>query len=174
MLEFQLTHVALVGARISSFRPYGYKARNELAMRRITPDTAGMSLLELPSRPLGELFKSQLPVWIHNILADPGFPQRDKLLMPLRRFEGELHDNRDDEVVSTVLSAGFRDQTLDPLDLPESMPMRQRCSMVMQIDPWQDAYRRLERDLVNVLTSCAAEIECWLDSAREPSHAMID
>ena len=131
-------------------------------------------MLDLPERPLGELLKSQLPLWIHNILADPGFPQRDKLLMPLRRFEGELYDSREDEVVSAVLSAGFRDQTLDPLDLPASMPMRQRCTMVMQIGPWQDAYRRLEHDLVSLLTNCAAEVESWLDSAREPSHATID
>lgn len=174
MHDFQLTQVALVGARISAFRDHGFNARSALAMRRIAPDMGGMSLLDLPERPLGELLKSQLPIWIHNILVDTQFPQREQLLMPLRRFEGELHDNREDEVFSAVLSAGFRDQTLDPLHPPASMPMRQRCAMVMGIEPWQEAYRSLEQDLVDLLARHAPEVERWLDSVREPSPAMID
>lgn len=174
MPEFQLTHVALVGARMSAFNAYGYHARNELAMLRVTPDMAGRSLLDLPERPLAELFRAQLPLWVHNILADVDFPQREKLLMPLRRFEGELRDNRTDEVVSAVLSAGFRDQPLNPMDLPDGLPAQQRCLMLMRADCWQEAYTRLEDDLAGLLTDCAPEIENWLASTREPSHAIVD
>ena len=79
MSEFQLTHIALVGARMTAFHAYGFYTRNELS---------------------------------------------------LRRFEGELRDSRDDEVISAVLSNGFRNQTFDPLNLPNNMPMRQRCAVV--------------------------------------------
>jgi hypothetical protein len=174
MPEFQLTHVALVGARISAFNAYGFHARNELAMRRVTPNMAGLSLLDLPERPLAELFRAQLPLWVHNILADVDFPQRETLLMPLRRFEGEMRDNRADEVVSAVLSAGFRDQTLNPMDLPDDLPAQQRCVMVMRVGRWQEAYSRLEHDLSSLLTACAPEIENWLDSTQEPSHAIAN
>lgn len=174
MNEFQLTHVALVGARISAFHPYGFHARNELTMRRITPDTKGESLQAMPEGALRGLLKSELPVWVHNILTDPEFPRRETLLMPLRRFEGELQDDKDNEVVSAVLSAGFRDQTLDPLELPESMPMRQRCTMVMQVSQWQEAYRQLEHDVIDILVTCPADLDTWLASAREPGHALVE
>ena len=85
-----------------------------------------------------------------------------------------MQDDRDNEVVSAVLSAGFRDQTLDPLDLPESMPMRQRCTMVMQVSTWQEAYRQLEHNVIGILITCPADIDSWLASAREPGHALVD
>lgn len=174
MTDFQLTHVALVGARISAFHPYGFHARSELTMRRVTPDTMGESLQTMAECALRELLKSELPVWVHNILTDPEFPRRESLLMPLRRFEGELQDDRDNEVVSAVLSAGFRDQNLDPLDLPESMPMRQRCTMVMQVSKWREAYQQLEHDVIDTLITCPADLDGWLASAREPGHALVD
>lgn len=174
MTDFQLTHVALVGARISAFHPYGFHARSELTMRRITPDTRGESLQAMTECALREVFKNELPVWVHNILTDPEFPRRESLLMPLRRFEGELQDDKDNEVVSAVLSAGFRDQNLDPLDLPESMPMRQRCTMVMQVSKWKEAYQQLEHDVIDTLITCPADLDSWLASAREPGHALVD
>ena len=174
MRDFQLTRVALTGARISTFYPYGYHARNQLNGHCVSPDTDGLALDQVSEQDLAARFRAQLPVWIHNILTDPEFPQRSKLLMPLRRFEGELYDNRENEVVSAVLTAGFRNHTLDPLDLPESMPMRQRCAIVMQADVWREAFRQLEHDLVTILVACSDEIDCWQESARQPRHALID
>jgi hypothetical protein len=174
MHEFQLTRVALIGARIAAFHPYGFHSRNELALRTVAPEIPGRSLADMSTEQLQAMFSKQLPVWIHNILSDPDFPQRDKLLMPLRRFEGELHDSREDEVVSAVISAGFRDHDLNPLALPQSMPMRQRCAMLMQIEVWREAYQRLEQELARIMAACAPEVDSWLDSARETSHAMID
>jgi hypothetical protein len=172
MHEFQLTQVALVGARIAAFHPYGFHSRAELARRRVLPRMPPEgALTELSAQQRQAAYNRQLPVWIHNILSDPDFPQRDELLMPLRRFEGELHDSREDGVVSAVLSAGFRDQHLDPLELPETMPTRQRCSMAMQVGVWQEAYRQLEQDLVSILTTAAADVEHWAGSAGKTSVA---
>ena len=124
MSELHLTHIALVGARMSAFKPYGFHDRNQLAMRRITPDIGGRSIEAIPAGELPAVLRAELPIWIHNMIADPGFPGRDNLLMPLRRFEGELCDGKSDEVVALVLSAGFKNQTLDPLNLPGGMPLR--------------------------------------------------
>jgi len=172
MIEFQLSHVALVGARMALFQPYGFHARNQLARRRVVPMNYEQALATMSGQDLHDACCRDLPLWVHNILSDPDFPQREALLMPLRRFEGELRDSKGNAVVSAVLSAGFRDQTLDPLDLPEKMPMRQRCAMVMQVGVWQEAYRRLERDLVGVLVNSAAELDSWLHSAHEAEHAL--
>ena len=174
MSEFQLTHVALVGARISSFREYGFKDRNQLAIRRIVPDMGEIDLAELSERQQRDLLAAQLPIWVHNIIADPDFPVRHKLTMPLRRFEGELSDSRNDEVVASVLSAGFRSQMMDPLNLPDFIPLRERCAILMHIDVWQDAYRRLEADLVDILCAHAADISRWMKMSREPEYATID
>jgi len=174
MQEFQLTQVALVGARIAAFHPYGFRARTELAMRRVLPRMPEGALTDMSVQQRQAAYNRQLPVWIHNILSDPDFPQREELLMPLRRFEGELHDSREDEVVSAVLSAGFRDQQLDPLELPETMPTRQRCSMAIQVGVWQEAYRRLEHDLVSILTTAAADVEHWAGLAGNTSAAISD
>jgi hypothetical protein len=160
MNEFQLTHIALVGARMDAFRPHGFQDRNQLAMRVVIPED-GPALTDLPEEELPIVFRAQLPLWVHNIISDPDFPQREKLMMPLRRFEGELLDSKHDEVVASVLSAGFKNQTLDPLNLPSVMPMRQRCSIVMQIGVWQEAYRSLEQDLVEILSRYAGEIIRW-------------
>jgi hypothetical protein len=160
MTEFQLTHVALVGARMPTFKPYGFDDRNQLALRVVTPE--GVSSLEqLAAAERLSTLCAQLPLWVHNIISDPHFPQREQLLMPLRRFEGELNDNRQDEVVASVLSAGFKSQPLDPLKLPSVMPLRQRCALVMQIGVWQDAYRVLEQDLTKMLARNLAEISRW-------------
>lgn len=166
MNEFQLTHIALVGARMSAFRPHGFKDRNQLAMRVVIPENSD-ALTGLPREEVPIAFRAQLPLWVHNILSDPDFPQREKLLMPLRRFEGELLDSKHDEVVASVLSAGFRNQDLDPLDLPAVMPMRQRCAIVMQIGVWQEAFRTLEQDLVAILSDYVEDIARWSGLYRE-------
>lgn len=174
MSEFQLTHVALVGARIAAFREYGFNDRNELTMRRIAPDMGEINLVELPEKQRQDLLAAQLPLWVHNIIADPDFPGRHKMLMPLRRFEGELSDSKSDEVVASVLSAGFRNQTLDPLNLPESMPLRERCAILIHVSVWQDAYKRLEHDLVTILSDYAEDISRWAKLSLEPDYATIE
>ena len=162
MHGFQLTHVALVGARPESFASLGYRTRSEMAMQRVVPDLGGRSLHSMPVTEARPLLRKQLPVWVHNAIAAPGFPLRERLQMALRRFEGEMHDCRDNEVIAAVLSAGFRDQQLDPLNLPESMPMRQRCSLVMQLAIWQEAYKLLEEEFVEALLDGAPLIDQWL------------
>ena len=170
-MEFQLTHVALVGARITAFHPYGMHSRSELVLQRVTPASTARTLPELPHPELRSALRAQLPLWIHNILFDSDFPGRERLLMPLRRFEGELNDNRNDTVVSAVLSSGFRNQNLDPLDLPDSMPMRQRCALVMQIGVWQEAYRRMEQEVLDLLVELAPQVQDWVDFELEPLQA---
>jgi len=73
-----------------------------------------------------------------------------------------LRDNRENEVIAEVVNAGFRNRQLDPLDLPESMPLRQRCIMLMNVEPWQASYRQLETELVAVLMAEAGAIDTWL------------
>ncbi len=172
MTDLQLTHVALVGARMDLFQRYGIRTRGELSLRRITPPSP---------TPLEALYReeryarlaAQLPLWVHNILVDPEFPGRERLLMTLRRFEGELRDHRHDEVVSAVLSAGFSNQPLDPLQLPDSMPLRRRGELLMQIDVWLAAYRQLENELVAILCDQARELDRWMASAHASSQACI-
>ena len=166
MNEFQLTHIALVGARMEVFRALGFKDRNELSMRVVMPANTD-SLVELPDEEIPIAFKTQLPVWVHNIISDSSFPRREKMLMPLRRFEGELQDSKQDDVVARVLSAGFRNQHLDPLNLPAVMPTQERCAIVMQIGTWQDAYKTLEQDLVRLLSDYADDIIRWCGLYRE-------
>ena len=175
MSEFQLTHVALVGARIDAFREHGFRDRNELAMRVVIPEGTE-SLLELPAEEIPIAFKAQLPIWVHNVISDNAFPRREKLLMPLRRFEGELQDSKHDEVVASVLSAGFRNHNLDPLNLPEEMPMRRRCVIVMQIGTWQETYKALERDLIAILSRHVEEVVRWsgLYQEEEARHLLVE
>ena len=135
-------------------------------MRVVVPRDAD-SLVDLPARERPIALQAQLPLWVHNIISDPSFPRRETLLMPLRRFEGELQDNRSDEVVAAVLSAGFRGQPLDPLNLPAVMPMRQRCAIVMQIGAWQEAYKALERDLIAGLSGLVEELVRWCELYRD-------
>lgn len=165
MSELQMTHVALVGARIDAFAALGFRSRSELTMRRALPPAAPVALQHMDQNELKALLASQLPLWVHNCISDPAFPARDRLLMHLRRFEGELRDNRENEVVAAVLSAGFRNRQLDPLALPESMPLRQRCRMLMHVDTWQLAYRELEAALVTILASEAELLDAWLATA---------
>lgn len=172
MPEFQMTHVALVGARMDAFQSLGYSTRSELTMRRVFPDMGAISLIDIPGPQLQSLFAEQLPLWVHNIIIDAEFPARGTMLMALRRFEGEMRDNREDEVVATVLSSGFRNRQLDPLKLPDTMPMRQRCSLVMQSAVWQEAYRNLESDLCTNLAANAREVEYWL--ATSPTEINCD
>ena len=174
MPEFQLTHIALVGARMSAFKPYGFNDRNQLAMRRITPHTGGKSIDDIPGDELPAALRAELPIWVHNIISDPDFPGRDKLLMPLRRFEGEICDGKGDEVIAAVLSAGFKNHTLDPLNLPAVMPLRQRCAIVMHAGVWQDAYRKLEGDLVAILSNQVEEISQWIKLSQDSCHAAIE
>lgn len=163
MPEFHLVHIALVGARMPAFKDYGFHDRNQLAMLRIAPQTDGQPLDRTPADQLHATLQAQLPLWIHNIIVDPDFPGRSELLMPLRRFEGELYDSKNDEVVAAVLSAGFKNQTLDPLNLPGAMPLRERCTIVMQVAVWQEAYQQLEEDVLEILSNHLEEITRWLD-----------
>ena len=173
MSEFQMTHVALVGARMQSFLPLGFRSRSELTMHRALPSPGPVLLQHMDQKELRSLFAQQLPIWVHNVITDPGFPGRDRMLMHLRRFEGELRDNRDNEVIAEVLTSGFRNRQLNPLDLPESMPLRQRCSILMSVEPWQESYRQLETELVKVLTDEAEAIDIWLATAQpEIDHAL--
>ncbi|MBN7797133.1 hypothetical protein [Parahaliea mediterranea] len=169
MSDLQLTHIALVGARIQSFRPYGYNSREELTMCRVVPEA-----------PTGErqgslraVLEEQLPIWIHNIITDPDFPQRNRLLMPLRRFEGELRDKKENEVVSSVLRHGFKSMQMDPLNLPRTMPMRQRCAMVVHLDVWREAYLRLSSEVVEILAANSEALGKWCEFARHPEHAAV-
>lgn len=172
MSEFQMTHVALVGARMESFYPLGFRLRSELAMRRVFPDTGGCPMAQQDRNTLMARLAAQLPLWVHNIITDEDFPARDKFNMSLRRFEGELRDSRDNEVIAAVLAAGFRNRELNPLALPETMPMRQRCAIVMQIETWQEAYQQLERELLTTLADHAAAVDEWLATAApELEHA---
>ena len=120
------------------------------------------------------MVQEQLPLWVHNIIHDPLFPGRDRLLMALRRFEGELGDNKTDEVVATVLSAGFKNKHMDPLNLPRTMPMRQRCAMVMHLAVWQLAYRELENAIVRQLNEDRAALAKWLAFASQPVNRTIE
>ncbi|QFU75037.1 hypothetical protein EY643_04900 [Halioglobus maricola] len=173
MSEFQLTHVALVGARMEAFYTRGFKTRSELNMRRVFPDTSAGKLADMDTAAFRAHFTSELPLWVHNIVVDKEFPGRDKLTMCLRRFEGELRDNRENEVIASVLSSGFRNRQLDPLALPESMPLRQRCAMLMYADVWQEAYRRLNRELCPQLQENAASLDEWIATAEpEIEHAI--
>ncbi len=168
MSDFQLTHIALVGARMNSFKPYGFESREALTMCRVAP--------ELPLGDEAQLRASlveQLPIWVHNIITDPEFPARGRLLMSLRRFEGEMHDNRDDEVISTVLRNGFKGLYFDPLNLPSTMPMRQRCAMVVHLDTWRDAYNRLSHEVADILIEHRDGLTRWCEYARLPEHSTV-
>lgn len=159
-----MTHVALVGARINSFRAFGFSSRSELVRCRIIPPGPEWPLSSLPRPRQQQVFREQFPLWVHNIIADPGFPRRALLAGPLRRFEGELRDSRGNEVVAAVLTAGFRDRDFNPLSLPDNMPLRQRCQLLTQLGVWQAAYRALERDLVDMLCDASDDIDEWLES----------
>lgn len=174
MSEFHLTHIALVGARMPCFQSHGFHTRNELSFKRVAPSVTSQQVAMLSRQELMSRLRKQLPIWVHNIIVDPDFPERSKLTMPIRRFEGELNDSKQDEVVSAVLSHGFKNQAFDPLNLPNSMPMRQRCAMVVHIKVWQDAYKRLENDLVSILTDNVEAVATWCEYAQHPSHALID
>lgn len=174
MSEYYLCHVALVGARMSAFQDYGFTNRNDLSLCRVAPNTGSLSLNDMPSHEARKLLVQQLPIWIHNIITDPEFPMRHKLEMPLRRFEGELKDSKDNEVISAVLSAGFKNHALNPTELPDSMPLRQRCAMVVHIDAWQEAYLCLENDLVDIMMSRLSEIDNWINFARNPEQDVIE
>ena len=166
MSEFQMTHVCLVGARINAFAPLGFRSRSDLTMHRAVPAVEPVPYRQMDTRSRKLALAAALPLWVHNCITDEKFPARAHLLMHMRRFEGELRDNRDNEVVATVLSAGFRNQQLDPLDLPESMPLRQRCSMLMHVEPWKQAYRDLEQAMVNILASEAEQLDVWLATSQ--------
>ena len=173
MSEFYLCHVALVGARMSTFAEFGYSTRNELSLRRVVPENYANAVSQLAAKDAEALLIKYFPLWIHNIISDPEFPQRHKLEMPLRRFEGELNDSKNNEVMAAVLSAGFKNNTLNPDKLPDSMPLRQRCAIVAHIDAWQEAYLCLEKDVVNILMETLPELDSWIELAQSPGHELI-
>ena len=173
MSEFYLCHIALVGARMAEFQKFGFRTRNDLSLCRVVPSMNDSSLEELPPSEARDILAEQLPIWVHNIISDPDFPQRNRLEMPLRRFEGELKDSKGNEVISAVLSAGFKNQTLDPANLPDAMPLRQRCAMVAHIDAWQEAYQALENDLVEIMMEQLLELDSWIVVASNPDQDAI-
>lgn len=174
MSDFQLSQIALIAARISSFKPMGVTSRGELTMRRIAPLADGVSLKSMDVSSRRRIIKAQLPIWVHNLLVDPAFPYRDKLLPALRRFEGELRDNKNDEVVSAVLSHGFRNQDFNPLDLPKGMSTRDRCAILAHIQVWEEAFLPLEESLVSLLSEQAESLDRWCNYARHPDHQAVD
>ncbi|MFV0477009.1 MAG: hypothetical protein ACK5ME_04135 [Parahaliea sp.] len=167
MADFQLTHIALVGTRMNTFKSYGYNSRESLTMCRVAP--------ELPEdrAVLRTTLREQLPIWIHNIITDPEFPARTRLNMPLRRFEGELNDNRDNAVISTVLHHGFKGLQFDPLNLPTAMPMRQRCTMVAHQSTWREAFNRLQTEILDILEQNADKLKQWCEFASQPEHSTV-
>ena len=166
MSEFQMTHVALVGARMDSFAPLGFRNRSDLTMSRALPP-AGPQPCQQQDRPaLQAQLALELPICVHNCICDRQFPARERLSMHLRKFEGELRDNRNNEVIATVLNCGFRNRQMNPLELPDSMPLRQRCNMLMHLGPWQEAYRELERQFTAILASEVNQLDLWLASSR--------
>ncbi len=174
MSEFHLSHIALVGARMSTFQEYGYSTRNDLLMHKVVPGEAPATMESLPIEEVRKKLINQFPLWVHNIIVDPEFPQRDRLLMPLRRFEGELADSRNNMVISAVLSAGFKNRTLDPLDLPESMLLRERCALVSQSGIWQEAFFRLENDILDIMVEHLPEIAKWIQYAAQSGHELVE
>lgn len=173
MSEFQMTHVALVGARIQSFLPLGFHNRSELTMRRALPEAESVLFQHMDQGELQSLLASQLPIWIHNVISDPTFPGRERMLLPLRRFEGELRDNRENEVIAEVLTSGFRNRHFDPLVLPDAMPLRQRCNILMHVGPWKESYRQLEREMVKILSAEAEALDIWLATAAPEIDAAV-
>lgn len=171
MSEFHLSHIALVGARMETFSELGIINRNELKMRRICPAVFEDAIDSLD---IDALLVEQFPLWIHNIITDPDFPQREQLLMPLRRFEGELKDKKGDDVISAVMTAGFKSESLNPLDLPKDMSMQQRCAMVAQITVWQEAYQSLENDILEIMSDQVPAIAKWCALARQPGKSYIE
>lgn len=174
MSEFHLSHIALVGARMNAFSEFGISNRNELKMRRISPAGLEEAVDTLGAPQLKKLLIKQLPIWVHNAITDPEFPNREQILMPIRRFEGELKDQKSDEVVSAVMTAGFKSETLNPLDLPKEMSMQDRCAMVAQINVWQESYLQLEKDIVQVMYDQLPAISQWCSFAREPENSYIE
>jgi hypothetical protein len=159
---------------MESFRQLGFSSRNELTMRRVPPPAAATPYAEMEQGQLRKLLASQLPLWVHNIITDLEFPGRDRLIKPLRRFEGELADRRGDEVISTVLSRGFSNQNFDPLNLPADMGTKERCAIIAHVQPWKEAYRALEADLLNLLCQQPAQLDEWIAAARESRSALIE
>jgi hypothetical protein len=151
---------------MDAFKVHGYRLRSELAMRRLVPDAVKDALEEPAQLSLCHALAQTLPFWVHNAITDPGIPEREPLLMSLRRFEGELRDNRDNEVVAAVLSAGFRNRNLDPFHLPDNMPLRQRCALLMHINPWKEAYQRVESEFCKALCEDVEALESWVATAR--------
>ncbi len=174
MSDFQLSQIALIAARMSAFKPMGVTSRGDLTMRRVAPLSDEVKLQSLDDSTRKSTIREQLPIWVHNLLVDPGFPYREKLLPSLRRFEGELRDNKNDEVVSAVLSHGFRNQDFNPLDLPKDMSMRDRCAILAHIKVWEEAFLPLEESLVKLLSDQAESLDRWCDYARHPDHQEVE
>ncbi len=166
MADLQLTRIALIGARMDAFAELGYSSRHQIAMRRIAPPDEEGDYAGMAPASLRRTLAARLPLWVHNIITDPEFPRRPRLIMPLRRFEGELADRRDDEVISTVLAHGFNDRPFDPLRLPPDMGTRERCAIVAHLGAWQEAFQVLESSLLDILCEEPALLDRWVSEAR--------
>ncbi len=173
MSQLQLTQIALVGARMDSFAPLGFNSRHELAMRRVAPGH-GQSYAGLPAEALRSTLRRELPLWVHNIITDEEFPRREALMMPLRRFEGELLDQKQDEVVSMVLSHGFRNETFDPERLPDTMGVKERCAVLAHVQVWKQAYAELESGVLDILSDCSQQLDRWVEMASQAEHSLVE
>ena len=72
------------------------------------------------------------------------------------------------------MSAGFKSQNLNPLDLPKTMPLKRRCSMLAHMAVWQEAYLKLEDEIVSIMSDEVTALGQWCEFARQPSHAIIE
>ena len=165
MSEHLLAQVALLGARIDSFHEFGVTERGELCDRRLVPALMDSVDFADPDD-LSSAVRQTLPLWVHNAITDPTFPRRSLLLGALMKFSGEISDNRDDGTISLVLMNGFGNKQFDPLNLPDSTPMRQRCAIVAQLDTWRAAYRTVEAEFSDYLGSAGSELMAWCSGAR--------
>ncbi|MFV0275719.1 MAG: hypothetical protein ACK5HY_00810, partial [Parahaliea sp.] len=67
-----------------------------------------------------------------------------------------------------------RSQQLDPLELPNTMPLRERCIMLSQLQVWQDAFQRMSTEVVSILSENTDLLKHWCEFARQPEHSAVD
>ena len=51
--------------------------------------------------------------------------------------------------------------------------MRERCAVVVHIRSWQEAYQRLEKDVLTILVDEADALVRWCNQARQPDYEMV-
>ncbi|KZX58022.1 hypothetical protein A3709_20640 [Halioglobus sp. HI00S01] len=169
---FHLVHVALCGARIGAFAPYGYRTRAALQMKRVVPEWAP-TIVESSDDEARAAFQDSLPIWINNVIQDPGFlcedaQIRSQLEGVLRRFQGELKDLSNTFVVNKVLTEGYRDSDFDPLNMDAAeVSMRDRVAVICDSAEWQGAFSALEDGFLDILVASKQEISEWARSYQD-------